>query len=436
MVYKLRHGRVIRLKTKLFWGLIVASAFTTGCMGTTALLFQLDKSYNLIGWHTKDMANQPNSGKRSPTLLANATARTKPSDKSKDKQSEVLGGTASLRSASCVGAAPRTGLAASSVPQLRKLAEYEQVCPRGVKTASFFVGTPASAAEADDLADWIAGVLKDFAAKQVSPLVFMEPTTGSGLIDAKQYKNGTYDAALDAFFAALKAKGVTDSMMGTWTPWPEGNIPVWTSTDPALFAANVTKTVQFQKKHFPSSKAAVLLESKSYPSASSWSGGKYTSLLPYVQSIPKGLINSFGLQGFAWPPTAPNEAPQLDPTQFLRIDLAAQAAKSLGIKDIWFNTGVFSKSYVVSKTKPYTLSAQQRQAVLNRIASQAKSLKGQGFKPKVHMFTKDKSGLGEAIDWSFWHDVAPTSDSTKVFTTFVRDLQNASIDLWLYDSTD
>src|SRR5262249_755166 len=153
-----------------------------------------------------------------------------------------------------------------------------------------------------------------------------------------------------------------------------------------------------------SSKAAVMLESKTYPSATSWSGGKYISLLPYVQSIPKGLIDSFGLQGFAWPPTSPNEAPQLDATQFLRIDLAAQAANSLGVNEIWFNTGVFGTSYVLGKNKPYTLSAQQRQAVLDAIVAQAKTLKGQGFSVKVHMFTKDKSNVGEAIDWSFWHD--------------------------------
>ncbi len=434
MVYKLGRGKAIGFRTKLFWTGMMAGAFAVGCIGTAAAMIYLNRSFNL-GW-LGGRSETPNSGKRSPTVLANSPALVKPNDKDSEDPSRVLSGAAGLRVANCVTATPRTGLAASSVPQLRKLAEYEQVCPRGVKTASFFIGTPASTADAQDQADWVASVLKEFSAKKVSPLIFMEPTAAGDLIDAKQYKNGAYDTALDAFFAALKAKGVTDSMMGTWTPWPEGNIPVWTSVDPALFAANVAKTVQFQKKYFPASKAAVLLESKTYPNAGSWEGGKYVSLVPYVQSIPKGLINSFGLQGFAWPPTAPGEAPQLNPLQFLRVDLAAQAAKSLGIKEVWFNTGVFSKSYVVSKTTPYVLSAIQRQSVLNNIVSQARTLKGQGFSVKVHLFTKDKSGLGEAIDWSFWHAVAPTSDATKVFKTFVRDLQNMSVDLWLYDSTD
>ncbi len=421
----------------MFWSGVVAGAFAAGCIGSVTAMYYVNNGTISLGW-VSNKIQKPNSGKRSPTIMANSVALVKPGDKDKDEDSssEVLGKSAGLRTLNCVSATPRTGLSSSAVPQLRKLAEYEQVCPRGIKAASFFIGTPATAVQAQDQADWVASVLKDFSAKKVSPLVFMEPTTSSGLIDAKQYKSGTYDAALDAFFAALKAKGVTDAMMGTWTPWPEGNIPVWTSVDPALFAANVTKTVQFQKKYFPASRAAILLESKTYPSAGSWSGGKYVSLLPYVQGIPKGLINSFGLQGFAWPPTAPNEAPQLDPSQFLRIDLAAQAAKALGVKEIWFNTGVFNKSYVVSKTKPYTLSAKQRQTVLDGIVGRAKVLKGQGFSVRVHLFAKDKSGLGEAIDWSFWHQVSPSSDSTKVFKTFVRDLQNASIDPWLYDATD
>ncbi len=437
MVYKLGRGRVVGLRARLFWPGIVAAAFAAGCIGSAAAMYYVNKGTISLGW-VSDRIQKPNSGKRSPTLVANSVLPVKPTDNDEDKDSSsgVLGKTARLRSLNCVSASPRTGLASSAVPQLRKLAEYEQVCPQGVKAASFFIGTPASATEASDYADWVASVLKDFSAKKVSPLVFMEPTTSKGLIDAKQYKSGSYDAALDAFFAALKSKGVTDAQMGTWIPWPEGNIPVWTSVDPALFAANVTKTVQFQKKYFPASKAAILLESKTYPSAGSWSGGKYVSLLPYVQGIPKGLVNSFGLQGFAWPPTAPDEAPQLDPKQFLRVDLAAQAAKTLGAKEVWFNTGVFGKSYVVSKTKPYTLSAKQRQAVLDGIVARAKVLKGQGFSVKVHLFAKDKSGLGEAIDWSFWHKVDPNSDSTKVFKTFARDLQNASVGLWLYDATD
>ena len=125
----------------------------------------------------------------------------------------------------------------------------------------------------------------------------------------------------------------------------------------------------------------------------------------------------------------------LDPSTFLRTDLAAQAASSLGVKEIWFNTGVFYRSYVINKTDPFVLSPLQRQTVLDGIVGRAKTLKGQGYNVKVHIFAQNKAALGEAIDWSFWHEVTPTSDATKVFKTFVRDLQNSSIDLWLYDAT-
>lgn len=342
-----------------------------------------------------------------------------------------------LRIASCTGHAPKvSGLDIAANAQLRKLAQYQQVCGGQLASRlSFFVPTPATVADARSYANDIVVTLRAYAQYGVAPLVFMEPATATGAhLDLAQYQNGAYDEALDAYFAAIKAAGITDSAMGMWVMLPEGNLPIWTSVDPSTFAASVTKAAQAQKKHFPGSKTSVMLDSKTYPSATSWSGGAYTSLVPYVQSIPKGLIDSFGLQGFPWSPPANEPGPSInDPKAYLQIDLAAAAARSLGVTNIWLNTGTFSRQHTNNAAQTVTATPIARQALLDGVTSQAKSLNGQGFAVSVHLFAQDKTATGEAIDWSYWH--APgDSPSTDVFATFAHDLTAANVPLWIFDT--
>ena len=435
MVYRLgRRRATLKHRLGLAAGLLLA--FTAGSITTAVLFWRFYDSLPSISIRRVPIGLKENSGRRKPVHVANAPVS--PENGSSTTSQATLGQNVQhardIRLTDCSADAPRSFSGVSS-PQLIKLAEYEQMCPGLIRSVSFFIGTPTTIDQAQGQAAWIADVLKQFSSKHITPLVFMEPASNGVLLDAVQYRDGAFDAPLDAFFAELKARGIGDNMMGTWVPWPEGNIPVWTSVDPALFAANVAKTVQIQKKHFPNSKAAVLLESKTYPHANSWEGGKYVSLVPFIESIPKGLIDSFGLQGFAWPPTAPNEAPMLDPEKFLRIDLAAQAARTLGVQEIWFNTGVFAASYVVSKANPYILSPEQRQSILDGIVAQAKRLKGQGLAVSVHLFAQDKSKVGEAIDWSFWQPgQQATSASAPVLKTFFGDLKQSAVGVWLFDS--
>jgi hypothetical protein len=318
---------------------------------------------------------------------------------------------------------------------LRKLAQYQQVCAgQPIQRSSFFVPTPATTTQAQQYANDVAATLKQYAQYGVAPLVFMEPDSATGgLLDLGQYRDGAYDSALDAYFAAIKASGVTDSMMGTWVMLPEGNIPAWTSVDPAIFSADVTKVVQFQKKYFPASQASVLLDSQTYPSANSWSGGAYTSLVPYVQAIPKGLLDSFGLQGFPWAPPANQPGTALnDPNQYLRVDLAAAAARSLGVTNIWLNTGTFGRAHTQSAAQTVTVSPVDRQVMLDGVLSQVKVLQGQGFAVSVHLFAQDKSATDEAIDWSYWQK--PGDGDTAVFATFAHDAAAIGVPLWLFDT--
>lgn len=347
---------------------------------------------------------------------------------------------ASLQTASCVMFPPKNpGLAGSLSPQLRKLGQYEQLCNGAlVQRASFFTPTPASVSDAKGMADDIAKTLKEFDSVGVKPLVFMEPDDENGNnLDLVAYRNGTYDSALDAYFAQLKADSISDAMMGMWTILPEGNLPVWSSNDPSVYAADVTKTIQFQKKYFPGSQSTILLDSESYAPGASWGSGQYVSLLPFVQGIPKGLVDSFGLQGFPWVPPANQGGDAVyNPSVYLRADFAAQAARSLGVNSIWFNTGTFHQMYTLNSAQTVTDTPQQRQAMLDSVISQARSLQSQGFSIAIHLFAQNKANTAEATDWSYWQ-ISPDSDpNTVVFTNFVHDATVDSIPLWIFDEAD
>lgn len=331
------------------------------------------------------------------------------------------------------------GLAEAASPELRKLAQYEQLCGGALATrTSFFVPTPATVAAAQGDADYVTSMLQEYSSLGISPLVFMEPDTDAGTdLDLVQYQSGAYNAALNAYFSDLKAAGITDSMMGTWVLIPEGNIPGWGSVDPTVFAADVTITAQYQKQYFPNSQSAILLDSETYPSASSWSDGSYSSLVPYVTGIPKGLINSFGLEGFPWATPANQTGPdEYDPSVYLRTDLAAQAARALGVNNIWLNTGTFHQMYTQNPAETVTMSPLERQTILAGVVAQAESLNQQGFDVAVHLFAQNKANTSEAIDWSYWQNQPGDEPDSGVLTTFVHNLNQANIPLWLFDTYD
>jgi hypothetical protein len=332
----------------------------------------------------------------------------------------------------------RTGLAESSSPQLKKLAQYEAVCGSAiVSQMSFFVPTPTSSSEARADAADVAAQLHEFAKYGVTPLVFFEPSTESGPVSLANYRAGKYDAALDTYFDAIKQAGVTDAMMGTWVPIPEGNLPEWTSLDPAVFAGCVTKAVTFQKKHFPGSKASVMLDTLTYTQLGDWDSGHTVSLLPYVRGIPAGLIDSFGLQGFPWSPPSYDKSPANGrPQDYLRVDLAAEAAHELGTKNIWLNSGTFGTAYA-GQNGQVTVTPTQRLSLLNDVVTQIKTLQGQGFTVAMHLFSENKSHTPEAIDWSYWPDGNyAASPSTYAFRAFVHNLQVVGAPLWLFDTTE
>ena len=324
------------------------------------------------------------------------------------------------------------GLDQSTVAQLRKLAEYEAVCKEAVASGvSIFVNVPTTISGAAQQSKMMADTLKDFAHFNIMPIIFMEPHTDSGaMVNLQLYQSGGYDGVLNAYFADLKAQGITDEQMGLWVPQPEGNTPVWGNSEPRAFTEIVTRTVTAQKKYFPASRASILLESKTTLPKSD---GTYDSLLPYVRNIPQGLIDSVGLQGFPAGSAKATINAVIDPKVYLRADLAIQAAKALKAPEVWFNTGTFSH-FGKNGFEPMDLSPEQRQDMLDTVLEQLQAVKAAGLRPAVHLFAKDKSLTDEKVDWSYWQPgKAAESPATPVFKTFVHDARKAGVPLWLYD---
>ena len=330
-------------------------------------------------------------------------------------------------------------MSASTNPQLRKLAEYEVVCDGSFTDKTMlFTNMPTNTVEARSQAREMTATLKELAKYHVSPLVIFEPTDAEGnTLDLPELRNGIYDAAFASYFQNLKDNGVTDKMMGMWVPFPEANTPMWGTTDPAIFAANVTHVVSLQKQYFPKSQASVMLNSQSYEADDEeWRYGKYSSLVPYVKDIKKGLVNSFGLQGFPWLPPADDHTskPITDPHVFLDPELAKDAADALDIHELWLNTGTFGAAHTGDEATEVKVSAAERRQFLENILKQVGELRDDNYNVAVHVFAEDKSANKEGIDWSYWKPgEADQSDATAVFQEFVRSARLNGVSLWLYD---
>ncbi len=323
------------------------------------------------------------------------------------------------------------GLAASSAPELQQLAQVEQTSGGAVASGMMiFTNMPDSTNSARSAAADMYSKLNEFAKFGLKPVVVMEPTNSQGVINFASYKNGAYDPILNAYFQALKSLGATDRTMGMWVYFPEADLVEWGPVDVADFAPNVTRSIQIQKQYFPTSQSSILLDAMSYPAGStSYDDGSYVSLLPFVSGIPKGLVDSFGLQGFPWMPPANQKGDtNLNPSVFLNSSLAAEAAKQLGTSSIWLNTGTFAAMYTNNSAQTVSVSATQRQNILSGILTQATKLKSSGFSVTINLFGENKSNTSEATDWSY-----QTADAQAVFNSFVLQLGANHIDLWLFE---
>lgn len=296
----------------------------------------------------------------------------------------------------------------------------------------WFIATPTSAASAKELAQDAAVKLAELSRANIQSLAVLEPLNTSGsVVDFGTYQSGGYDAFFNIFYSELKARGITDEAMGMWVIMPEANMPEWGQSDPGVISACITRTAQLQKQHFPKSLTTILLNSQTYPGNDiTYSQGRFSSLSPYVQNIPKGLIDSFGYQGFPWARPANQAGPSsLDPAEFLRNDIATEGARALGTRSIWFNTGSFAAMHAGDPSKTVTASTEQRLALLNGIHAQVVNAQQQGFNVAVNMFMEDKSRVAEGTDWSFG---AIGSRDYLLFQEFENRLRLSRIGLWRF----
>jgi hypothetical protein len=330
-------------------------------------------------------------------------------------------------------------LAQAQDPQLQKLAQYQQVCHSAVTShMMIFNDMPNSDQAATDNGKKMAATLKEFHKYGVTPVVIAEPVTSWGDIDFTEFKSGFYDAWITKYFQTIKAQGIPTSQMGTWVPFPEANLPYWNrqNATPADFAAIVNKYLLAAHQSYPDLQASIMLNSATYDANDfDWSRGEYVSLVPYVKDIKKGLVQSFGLQGFPWmPPANGDGAGIFDAGEFLNYRLAKEAADSLGVKNIWLNTGTFNSKYVGDPQKQVWVSPEKRADILNGILAQAKTLQTQGYTVSVNVFAQDKGQQTEATDWSYFsNNSVQTSPASPVFANFAARLNNENIELWLFD---
>lgn len=319
----------------------------------------------------------------------------------------------------------------SSDRLIAKLQEYRSICI-DVESYMIFLSVPITKSQVSPYASDIARILKLFANANIKPLVIFEPSEPG--TDFSVYSSGGYDTLLKNYFNSIKQLGITDAQMGMWVHMPEANTPAWQITlPPASVASCINHSGQAQKSVFPGSQVTTLLDSSTYGPALDWSDGRTVSLLPYVQPIKAGLLDSFGLQGFPWQ-SAKSKSPisVYDATSFLKASLAIEAARSLGVPSVWLNTGTYRSKY--SGSSQVMVDAQNRITILQSILAQADTVKNAGLQTSINIFAEDKSAVQEATDWSYWHTGSAGKEDSIVLQTFAQQLKSRSMSLWIYDT--
>jgi len=300
-----------------------------------------------------------------------------------------------------------------------------------------FTDMPTTRRAAEASAAQMALTLQEFAKSGITPLVIVEPRDTPGHnIDFAELAKGTYDSAIQAYFAQLKAQGITAAQMGIWNPVPEPNVPYWSNNEPQYFAPIINRYVGIARSYYPDLQTSILLDSSSYDvSDVHWQHGQSKSLLPYVRDITPGLVTYVGLQGFPWVAPRGSSATIFDAADFLKPSLIDEVAQKLGTKKVWLNTGTFGTRYAQDPAQIVRVSPEERMEILVTVETQVDELVGKGYTVSVNLFAEDKSHQSEGTDWSYWAAGKPfNSDATPVFTEFVHTLNQKNIDLWLFDS--
>jgi len=324
-------------------------------------------------------------------------------------------------------------LSQSEYSSLRKLGEVEASCGTvAAKNLMIFTSMPKDTPSAKKMAGEMKNQLLNFQKNGVKPIVVVEPDSAWGLVDFTEFNTGFWNPWIKAYFDELKALGVTDEMMGTWVPFPEANLPLWNHQNarPSDFSKAVNRYLRTIKIVFPEANGGVLLNSATYETDDfDWSDGYYISLAPFVDGLDGSLVDTFGIQGFPWMPSAGEAGREIfDGREFINNPLAIEAAEKIGTKNIWINTGTFATKYAGASAEQVFMPAQKRQEILNTILGEAVVIKESGYNVTINIFAEDKSSTPEATDWSYWASDYTNSEHLSVLKSFLNKLRESKIE--------
>jgi hypothetical protein len=339
----------------------------------------------------------------------------------------------------CSSQKPIPNLTSSTDPYLSKLAIFQNVCKSFVANRfMIFTTMPKDAIEAKAMAIRMAAQLTVFSKAGIKPVVVAEPIASWGLVDFGEFHNGLYTQYLDTYFKTLHSQGITNAQMGTWVPFPEPNAPLWNRHNfvPEDFSQIINIYAGTLEKYFPTAAVSLLFNSTSYGDTDvEYANGEYLSFVPWIDHIKPGLISSFGIQGFPWLPKASNKGSGItEADEFLNPRLLLEAASTLKVKELWFNTGTFYSKYTNDSANTIFVSPSQRKTIADSIIQTITHVQSQGYTVWVNIFAQDKSELTEATDWSYWKDSTNASDPNRtVFINFAYSLLAANVELSIFD---
>jgi hypothetical protein len=338
---------------------------------------------------------------------------------------------------SCSKLPPRgNSLYESNLPDIRKLGEFDGKCKSQVQAQlSYQTIIPTDNNTATQFATKTASALSEYAQYGINPWVFVNLTSTWDQTNTTNLINGGYDSYLDIFFKQLKALGIEENKLGTWVIFPLPNLPFYANKyiSPDEFTKIVNVYIVSITKYYPKAKISIKLSSSTYESTPfSWSEGEYVNLVPYVQNIAPGKLESIGFEAYPWLP-AGNESgqPILNPKEYLNTRLVTEAANAYGTKNIWFSTGTYAARYTNDPNQIVFMPATTRQEILSNTVDFVNSLKRQGYNVSLLVKATD-STVKENIDWSYWgSEYTKNIAHERTATDFLSLLQKENIPLVL-----
>lgn len=283
---------------------------------------------------------------------------------------------------------------------------------------------PATQSTAITMGKQMAASLIAWHKADVTPLVMFDPTlNGSSSANMNLYafySGSIYYQALSTYFQAIKSSGITTDEMGLWVPFDEPNLPEWYRgiVSPSLFDRNVNSFATDIRTFYPGVKLSVMLNSQTCQTG--WincqtadNSQTFSSALePYLMSLKTTNLSSFGFEGYTW--SSVDNA-----SQYLNGSVAIDGASTIGVKDVWFNTGTYQiveYNHVISRA---TLS--RRGQVLNQIFSQVSSAQSAGINVDfVNIFSQNVLDGDGSANYSYdYSDPTTTSDALNGLKTFI-----------------